>query len=42
MDPDFMLLYVDSPARSARFYADLLGKEPVEASPTFVLFALET
>ncbi|WP_042700042.1 VOC family protein [Azospirillum sp. B506] len=35
---DFVLLYVDSPAASAAFYADLLGREPVEASPTFALF----
>jgi catechol 2,3-dioxygenase-like lactoylglutathione lyase family enzyme len=36
-----MLLYVDSPKASGDFYADLLGREPVEASPTFVLFALD-
>ncbi|PWC89181.1 drug:proton antiporter [Azospirillum sp. TSH100] len=35
---DFVLLYVDSPAASAAFYADLLGRQPVEASPTFALF----
>jgi catechol 2,3-dioxygenase-like lactoylglutathione lyase family enzyme len=40
--PNFMLLYVDSPQASARFYGGLLGREPVEASPTFVLFALES
>ena len=40
-DPNFILLYVDSPARSARFYQDLLGKPPVETSPTFAMFALE-
>ena len=39
-DPDYTLLYVESPAASARFYADLLGREPVAASPSFVLFAL--
>lgn len=38
--PDFVILYVDRPPVSARFYADLLGLEPVEASPTFALFAL--
>jgi predicted enzyme related to lactoylglutathione lyase len=40
--PDFKLviLYVDSPAASAVFYASLLGQEPVEASATFVMFAL--
>jgi catechol 2,3-dioxygenase-like lactoylglutathione lyase family enzyme len=41
-DPNFILLYVDNPPQSARFYADLLGKPPVESSPTFAMFALET
>jgi len=40
--PNFMLLYVDSPEASQRFYSTLLRREPVEASPTFVLFALES
>jgi catechol 2,3-dioxygenase-like lactoylglutathione lyase family enzyme len=39
--PNFLLLYVDSPTASAAFYADLLGAQPVEASPTFAMFALE-
>jgi catechol 2,3-dioxygenase-like lactoylglutathione lyase family enzyme len=41
-DPNFILLYVDSPARSAGFYKDLLGKPPVESSPTFAMFALDS
>ena len=41
-DFNFILLYVDNPAASGSFYADLLGKTPVEASPTFVMFALDT
>ena len=41
-DPNFILLYVDSPAASAGFYADLLGKPPVESSATFAMFALES
>jgi catechol 2,3-dioxygenase-like lactoylglutathione lyase family enzyme len=40
-DPSFVLLYVDSPAQSAGFYADLLGKPAVESSPTFAMFALD-
>lgn len=40
LDPNFVLLYVDNPAASAAFYADLLGRSPVEASPTFAMFAL--
>ena len=41
-DPNFILLYVDSPAASAGFYTDLIGRPPVEASPTFAMFALES
>jgi catechol 2,3-dioxygenase-like lactoylglutathione lyase family enzyme len=41
-DPNFVLLYVDNPAASTGFYADLLGKKPVETSPTFSMFALES
>lgn len=41
-DPNFVILYVDSPAASADFYAGLLGKTPVESSPTFAMFALES
>jgi hypothetical protein len=36
-DPNFVILYVDTPPASAEFYGDLLGKIPVEASPTFAL-----
>lgn len=39
---NFMLLYVDSPAASQTFYGSLLGREPVESSPTFALFALDS
>jgi len=41
-EPNFVILYVDSPAASANFYQKLLGNKPVEASPTFVLFALKS
>jgi catechol 2,3-dioxygenase-like lactoylglutathione lyase family enzyme len=40
--PDFTILFVDNPLGSAAFYRDLLGAEPVETSPTFVLFVLST
>jgi catechol 2,3-dioxygenase-like lactoylglutathione lyase family enzyme len=40
-DPNFVILYVDSPGASAAFYADLLGKPPVQSSPTFAMFALD-
>ena len=39
--PNFIILYVESPETSGAFYTDLLGAAPVEATPTFVLFALE-
>ena len=39
-DLSLVLLLVDSPAASAAFYADLLGRAPVEASPTFAMFAM--
>lgn len=40
--PNFLILYVDNPAASAAFYAGLLERPAVEASPTFALFALES
>lgn len=39
-DAHFILLHVESPAASARFYAGLIGQEPLEQSPTFAMFAL--
>jgi predicted enzyme related to lactoylglutathione lyase len=41
-NPNFILLYVDSPKVSGDFYGDLLQQEPIEASPTFVLFSLDS
>jgi catechol 2,3-dioxygenase-like lactoylglutathione lyase family enzyme len=38
----YLLLYVDSPATSANFYSRLLEKSPIELSPTFALFVLES
>lgn len=40
LDANFIILYVDSPLSSARFYAGLLGREPLESSATFAMFAL--
>jgi len=42
LDPSYILLYVDSAAASAAFYAKLLGRPPVESSPTYAMFALES
>jgi catechol 2,3-dioxygenase-like lactoylglutathione lyase family enzyme len=36
----FVLLYVDNPPRSADFYAGLLGRQPVDSSPTFAMLPL--
>jgi len=39
-DPNYLILYVKNPVDSAAFYARLLGKSPLEASPGFAMFAL--
>ncbi|WP_421319334.1 VOC family protein [Aeromonas veronii] len=36
--PQFTILYVANPTRSALFYRELFGRQPVEESPTFVMF----
>ncbi|GAA2837228.1 catechol 2,3-dioxygenase-like lactoylglutathione lyase family enzyme [Aminobacter aminovorans] len=40
--PNFIILYVDSPEASGAFYAQMLGRQPVESSPTFVMFVLDS
>ena len=40
--PNFVIFYVKDPKASAAFYARLLRSEPAEASPTFVMFALQS
>jgi catechol 2,3-dioxygenase-like lactoylglutathione lyase family enzyme len=42
MQPGYVLLYVDNPSASAAFYSDLLGLQPLQASPTFALFLLDS
>lgn len=37
----FVILYVADAAASAAFYERLLDRPPVEASPTFAMFALD-
>ncbi|WP_058912397.1 VOC family protein [Entomohabitans teleogrylli] len=39
--PNTVILYVRNPLASAAFYRELLAAEPVETSPTFVMFALK-
>ncbi|HEV7309329.1 VOC family protein [Ensifer sp.] len=41
LSPNLILLYVEDPTRSARFYADLIGREPAAAFPSYVAFELE-
>jgi predicted enzyme related to lactoylglutathione lyase len=38
--PNFFILIVDNPLKSAEFYTKLLGNLPIEAAPTFAMFAL--
>jgi len=38
--PDFTILYVADPLKSAEFYSKLWGIEPVDSAPGFVLFVL--
>ena len=40
--PNFAILYVDDALISARFYADILEIEPVEAQAAFALFVLRS
>ncbi|RZL40206.1 MAG: drug:proton antiporter [Rubrivivax sp.] len=40
MQPDCLILYVNSPAESALFYRSLLGRDAVEQSPNFAMFML--
>lgn len=42
LEPSAVVLYVDDIAISSRFYQDLLGVKPQEASPTFHSFKLST
>ncbi len=39
--PDFIILYADNPQESGLFYGALIGRKPIESSPTFVLFVLD-
>ena len=38
--PNFILAYVADPTKSAELYGKLLDSQPVESSPTFVMFML--
>ena len=38
--PTFVIFYVQSPTASAKFYTDLLGQPPLDASDNFAMFAI--
>jgi catechol 2,3-dioxygenase-like lactoylglutathione lyase family enzyme len=40
--PNYVLLFVENPIASARFYTSLLDIKPLESSPTFALFQLDS
>jgi len=40
--PNFVILYVDDPPRSAEFYSKVLGRGPAELSATFAMFGLDS
>ena len=42
MNPSYLLLYVADVAKSAALYEQIVGRAPVEQSPGFALFALDT
>jgi catechol 2,3-dioxygenase-like lactoylglutathione lyase family enzyme len=37
---NFVILYVENPPASARFYADLLGRPVIDSAPTFAMLPL--
>lgn len=41
-NPNFMLIYVKDAKRSRQFYAELFDRDPVEESPDFAMFVLDS
>lgn len=41
-DTNFVIFYVEKPEASAAFYSALLQRPPLESSPTFAMFALDS
>ncbi len=37
---NFILLYVESPAKSEAFYRDILSRPAIDSSPSFVMFGM--
>lgn len=42
INANVIVLYVDNPSASTAFYADLFDRQPVESSPNFAMFALDS
>ncbi|STY30094.1 bleomycin resistance protein [Legionella wadsworthii] len=42
LDPNLIIFYVANPLVSASFYEGLLKSQPIESSPTFVMFSLKS
>ncbi|MCW8400059.1 drug:proton antiporter [Legionella sp. PATHC038] len=41
LDPNLVIFYVDNPLVSAPFYERILKSQPIQSSPTFVMFLLK-
>ncbi|WP_454675171.1 VOC family protein [Achromobacter pestifer] len=41
-DTNFVIFYVEKPQASAAFYSALLQRPPIDSSPTFALFKLDS
>ncbi|QND52369.1 drug:proton antiporter [Phyllobacterium sp. 628] len=41
-NPNLLILYVTDATRSRAFYADLLKRQPIEESPNFSMFILDS
>ncbi|KRC78537.1 Glyoxalase-like domain protein [compost metagenome] len=41
-DTNFVIFYVEKPEASAAFYSALLQRPPLQSSPTFAMFALDS
>ncbi|CAM3056342.1 bleomycin resistance protein [Legionella steigerwaltii] len=42
LDPNLIIFYVDNPLVSAPFYEGILKSQPIDSSPTFVMFVLKS
>ncbi|WP_454784357.1 VOC family protein [Legionella sp. WA2024007413] len=42
LDPNLIIFYVDNPQVSEQFYERLFNSQPIQSSPTFVMFLLKS